>query len=332
LSYLTCGGEPATNGLFRFDGDRWNMVGTVEGYPSNHISLPGNYHAVAHSEFAGSGFHGFSIINGRTGEIADAIDLSREFVRDEEGHAISFNQTFPNGMLYIGGKICVASSNLDEISGDPGATSYNPGTVSCFDLAPDGTIAHDDGVAYITSGVNPTGMVLMDEVLVRGIQRFAVLSSNSYDRDGNLNAALDIFSYPGMDRRAIIITAKDGSPVTAQIGPALAITRSGAILVGIQAPFNALYGADPDSGEIVFRRPIEGVANFISSINALGDLAALSDFDGKAMFLDTSPNGWADVLETPLPGMAGPALVYGGHLYQSVSTGEIWMINLEGLQ
>jgi hypothetical protein len=199
-------------------------------------------------------------------------------------------------------------------------------------LAPDGTIAHDDGVAYITSGVNPTGMVLMDEVLVRGIQRFAVLSSNSYDRDGNLNAALDIFSYPGMDRRAIIITAKDGSPVTAQIGPALAITRSGAILVGIQAPFNALYGADPDSGEIVFRRPIEGVANFISSINALGDLAALSDFDGKAMFLDTSPNGWADVLETPLPGMAGPALVYGGHLYQSVSTGEIWMINLEGLQ
>lgn len=334
MAYATCGGSPEMNGLFRYDGDNWNIAGTIDGYPANHVHLPDDYHAIMHSEMSGQGLHGITIIDGITGETTDIVDLGPELTWDDNDIALLFNRTFPNGAILVGGEICVASSNLDGVSGDPGVTSYNPGTVSCFQILEGGTIFHNMGHARYTSGPNPTGMVLIDEEPIDGGQRFAVLSSNGYDLTAESNAALDIFSHPVLTKETIIITAEDGSPVTAQISPTIAMTSSGILLVGIQAPTNALYGIDPTTGEVVFRRELEGVTNFVSSINSYGDIAAISDFGGKVMFINTAKDGWEGTPETEVSGMPGPAFVSGDTLFQSIgmgADGEIWTLGLSGL-
>jgi hypothetical protein len=337
--FASCGGAPST--LYRFTpaaygGDSsWGIVGTVIGYPSNHITLPDGFHVVAHS-----GPDGFTIIDGVTGETTDSVDLATETIGTPGGGTLTFKPNNPSGIVLAGGMLCVATSNLDHIDSDPAKTTYFPGTIICSTYAGDGTVAHDS-VAYFTSGVNPTGVVLIDATAAPdGIQHFAVLSSNSYADTAEGDATLDIFDAPVMNKDGITIKMDDGAKVQGQISPVLTMTDGSMILIGTQRPYPAVIGIDAGTGAKVFERKVPGVQNFISGVSAFHDIAAVSDFgqfgsDGGVFFIDTRAGGWSGIPATSVPGNLGPAVVNGNTLYQATTgadmTSSIYSLDLTGL-
>lgn len=307
----------------------WQKVGTVDGFPSNHVILPDDFHIVTHAMP-----DGFSIIDGVTGSTTDLVDFSSEVITDVNGDVLAFAPNNPAGAILIGGNICVATSNMDHMDMDPVLSTFHPGTAICFIYNGNGTVAHESSMALYTSGVNPTGMILLDD------GRFAVLSSGSYSPDDNNGAVVDVFTWPAVDASATWLLTPNGQKVTAQISPDLA-TISGGILVGVQKPYASVMGVDLDAGNISSTFETPEVKNFISATQVYGKTAALTDFgifgeSGRIVFLQTDDGGWEGTLETPLDGSAGPSVLIGGDLLQTttspdMSGGSIWKIDMKNL-
>lgn len=340
---MACGG--AQNALFRSSpvdsvgGGEWSVVGLANGYPSNHLKLSDRYYLVNHSMP-----DGFTIIDGSTGGASSTVDFSQLSIPDSSGNALGFAPNNPGGAVMAGGKICVATSNMDHIDMDPANTTFFIGTVLCFPYNGNGIVEPSNAIAYYTSGANPTGMALVDkEPANNGTQRFAVLSSNNYSPATGEVSTIDIIESSTMAQTPIFL-----GPITAQISPALATAEIGetVILYGVQKPagaaaFAELEGVFVDSGRKALDYRLNEVAGFVSSVQTTGSIAAISDFGvfgegGRILFTNINP-GWFDVLETPLDGAAGPSVVAGNKLYQAVTdntgaSGSIVQVDLGGLE
>jgi hypothetical protein len=332
---MACGGM--TNNLFRSAalpaGDTWTSVGEVAGYPSHHLMLDARSVLVNHSWS-----DGFTILDTQTATATDTLLFSDIDIVDAEGDALAFTPNNPNGAILVGGNICVATSNLDHADWDPALTTFFPGTILCFPYLDDGTVDHDGTIAYPTSGINPTGMVLLDPApRGDGTQRFAVLSSGPYVPDAANHAALDICVAPAMS-----CTAVDLGAITAQISPLLAVAEGRIVLAGVQKPANKLLGIDVSSGAIVLDRAAPEIENFIASIAIAGHVIALSDFGifgvgGAVLFANGDAAGWTGVPRAALTGSAGPSVVVGDTLYQAVTAndganGSVWKMDTAALQ
>lgn len=310
LLYTTCGGAP--NALFRStplaEGDiRWSEVGYADGYPSNHVRLSERYHLIAHASP-----DGFTILDAESGTATAAIAFADLPFVDELG----FAPNNPNGAALVGGWIFLATSNIDTPDyTDASRTTYFDGTVVGCPYGDDGTVDANACLAFDTTAKNPTSMALLAD------GRIAVLDANTYDLTAGANAAIDLFTPPAMETTAI-----DLGTITAQIGPALALTEGGTILLGRQFPTNALMAVDPESG-IVLDRELPEVANFISGIETSGSIAAIADFGvfgegGRLLFLDLSPDGWEGMPIAELPGAAGPSTLVGDRLLMAVTAND----------
>lgn len=330
-----CGG--VTNALFRSpaigDSGPWSQVGNVGGYPSHHAQLTNRYHVVNHSMP-----DGFTILDAQTGTPTSETAFASLTLLTDQQQPLGFTLNSAAGAILVSGKLCIASSNMDHIDNDPQKTTFFPGTVTCMPFNNDGTVNTSAARAHLTSGINTTGMTLIDAIPDgNGDQRFAVLSSSSYVPNPNQQASLDICVSPAMTCTAIPL-----GTITAQMSPTLTITNGGMILVGVQKPAPRLLGIDTTSKTIALDRSFPEVQNFISAINHEGHVAALSDFGpygvgGSILFADLNPNGWTGVPKTPINGSTGPAVIHNGKLYQSVTdnagtNGSIWRIDMGNVQ
>lgn len=334
----TCGG--ASNALFRSpklpngSGD-WTKVGEVAGYPSHHVQLSEKHFLVNHS-----GPDGFTIVDttdGEPGQVSAQVDFSALSIIDKDGQELSFSPNNPAGAVLAGGKICVATSNMDEFGMDPADTTFHKGTYLCFPYNGDGTVDESGVIAHYSAGLNPTGMAPIGE----GTEKFAVLSSNSYNPATGSGAKLEICDWATMECAATDLTTDKGAQITAQISPTLAITSGGTILVGVQKPVADIMGVDSQTGDITFYDETPAVKSFIASIQAFGEIAAASDFgffgeENPILFLDMNPSGWDGVLETEIFGNLGPSTIAGDKLYQSTTdmsmNGSVWEVDLEGME
>lgn len=336
--YVTCGGM--TNALWKSPvlgttGD-WTDAGQVPGYPSNHIMIDNQYAIVGHSMP-----DGFTIVDYTSGVATQSVDFSAITILDSTDTPLTFTPNYPAGILVAGGKIFVATNNIDVPDyTDPALTTFHPGTVIHFDYNGDGTADTSSASAHMTSGLNPTGMVEIDG------STFAVLSSGTYDPTTS-EAAMEI-----CDVASLACTAVDLGDVTGQASPFMPITEGGLLLAGIQRPNNKLMGVDSSAGIIEFDNDLLDeyddplVEGFISNVCAYGDVAIMSDFGefgvggGQILFANTDPWGWTEILQTPIVwgtgALAGPAVVVGDTLYATVtkddgSEGRIYDVNVSAM-
>ncbi len=336
---MACGG--ATNELFMSpplgDSGAWSSIGTIGGYPSYHLPLDSRYHVANHSMPDGA-----TIIDAQTGLATAEVAFSALALKDETNQALGFVPNNPTGALLAGGRLCVATSNLDHMDMDPALTTFFPGTVICIPYNGGGTLDTSSARAIHTSGVNPTGMTLIDATLKPdGTQRFAVLSSGGYAPSPDKTAAFDVFTWSSAAQSFTRSSTPLGQ-ITAQISPVMPMTDGGLILFGVQKPDNRLMGIDATTGLVSFDREMPDVQNFIAAVNTNGHVAAASDFGvfgqgGSVLFYDLNANGWQGTPISPLEGSAGPALVIGGVLYQTVtsndaSSGSVWTVDMGGMQ
>ena len=332
---ITCGGQ--TNSLFRSSplsggGNlSWNKIGDVAGYPSHHLELPNGYYLVNHSYPDGC-----TIIDGHTGAISSQIDFAGLSLLDPEGSGeelLPFTPNNPAGAILVGGTICLATSNIDEVDyNDPSLTTFHRGTILCLPYDGSGEVNANSAVAHYTSAKNPTGMATIDN------ETFVVLSSEDYNPATTDEAALDVFDQSTMNKAPILL-----GPITAQISPQLATTSGGLVLLGVQKPQAGIKGIDPLAQQpIALEKDLPEVTNFISGVSAYGPIAVASDFGifgegGAILFLDTRPMGWEGLPITAIDGAPGPSAIVGNTLYQTVTdktgaSGSVWILELEGLK
>ncbi len=326
--YVTCGGM--TNALWKSPvlgtAGAWTDAGQVPGYPSNHVMIDGTYAIVAHSMP-----DGFTIVDYTSGTVSQSVDFSAITIVDSTDTPLTFTPNYPAGIIVAGGKIFVATNNIDVPDySDPALTTFHPGTVIHFDDNGDGTADTASATAHMTSGLNPTGMVEIDG------STFAVLSSGTYDPTSS-EAAMEI-----CDVASLACTAVDLGDVTGQASAVMPITDGGLILAGIQNPDNRIMGVDDSSYSIDLDRAMLDVDGFISSIGAYGDVAILSDFGifgsgGQILFAHTDSAGWTGVPITPITwGSVGPAVVVGDTLYATSTSndgmsGRIYEVNVSAM-
>ncbi len=312
--YVTCGGVP--NALWRSPvlgttGD-WTDAGQVPGFPSNHAMIDETYAIVAHSMP-----DGFTILDYTSGTESQSVGFSDLTIVDSSDEELPFDPNTPAGIVIAGGRIFIATNNIDVPNyTDPALTTFHPGTVIHFDYNGDGTVDEASATAHMTSGLNPTGMVGVDDSTI------ALISSGTYDPTTS-EAALEICDLPGL-----ACTAVDLGDVTGQASPVMPITEGGLILAGIQKPDNRIMGVDDSSYSIDLDRAMPDVDGFISNIGAYGDVAILSDFGifgsgGQILFAHTDPLGWTGVPATQITwGSVGPAVVVGDTLYAAVTSND----------
>jgi hypothetical protein len=326
--YATCGGVP--NALWKSPvlgtaGD-WTDAGQVPGFPSNHAMIDGTYAIVAHSMP-----DGFAIVDYTSGTVSQQVSFDALTILDSAYEELSFTPNTPSGIAVAGGKIFIATNNIDVPDyTDPALTTFHPGTVIHFDYNGDGTVDTTSATAHMTSGLNPTGMALVDD------STLAILSSGTYD-PATSEAAMEI-----CDVLSLACTAVDLGDVTGQASPVMPITDGGLILAGIQKPDNRIMGVDDSSYSIDLDRAMPDVDGFISSIGAYGDVAIMSDFGifgsgGQILFAHTDSSGWTGVPITPITwGSVGPAVVVGNTLYvtstsNDAMSGRIYEVNLSAM-
>ncbi len=349
---MACGANGSQpNGLFRSQplgqGNTWTLVGQAKGYPSYHIALNDSYYLITHSAP-----HGFSIIDGKTGITTGSVDFSAISPLDPLYAQIKSNINSPAGAVLVGGQICVATSNLDQIDpNDPSSTTFHQGSVICMPYNYDGTVSVAYATALLTSGLNPTAMALIDSdpVSVEGgsIQRFAVLSSNSYANDPADDAKLDVIDINSGSMNSITL-----GKVTAQTTPALAMTEDGAsFIVGVQKPSSQFLGVNWSDGNISYP-PVQLVTNgYVYGASVFGKLALVTDSgvfgdpsrNGALFISNVDPAGWQGTLVTKMPGLVGAGVAVNGKYYATVTVpensdagndkkGEIYVTDLGGLQ
>ncbi len=326
--FLTCGG--VQNGLFssQLGSGTWELIGSVSGFPSNHIKLDNQHYAVAHS-------NGITIIKEQDGSVTDSIDFSMLNPKDELDQPLNFTLNNPAGMALIGGKLFIATSNLDHIDPDPTLTTFHKGTVLYLDYnTNNGTL--DEGSARVlsTSRKNPTALKQTDT------NKFAVLNSGDYVPSPE-NASLDIFDT--QTHNCMTTDLEDVESVTAQASPVMPLNDCGHLLIGIQKPTAALKSVSKTTGSVVIDFDIPGVQGFISNISKYKNVAIMSDFgifgQGGAILYKHSypPEGWMGVPITQIPqGSAGPSVVVGDTLYLAVTDntgmgGSIWKADLSDM-
>lgn len=311
--YVTCGSfsDPQGNALWKSPpldttGD-WSKIAVVGGYPSHHVMIDDQHAAVSHTTP-----DGFTIVDLAGEEATQTVSLASLDL------GLGYDVSFPAGMALIGGKLYLATSNLNTST-----MEYQPGTVISFDYA-DGAVDAASAEAHTTSGLNATALAKLDEGTL------AVLSSGNYDPDSS-QASFELCEVPSMS-----CTATDLGDVTAQAAYTMPITEGGLMLAAIQLPVSRIMGIDVETEEIVLDREMPDVGNFISNVCAYWDVAVISDFGGAILFAQTNPVEWQEILIAPLDGSAGPAVIVGDTLYQTVtsgdsSSGSIWEANLSGL-
>ncbi|MFA4874220.1 MAG: hypothetical protein WC956_00040 [bacterium] len=325
----------------------WTKVGNAKGYPSNHIALNDQYYLVTHSAP-----NGFTIINGKNNTSTASVDFAAISPLDPLYAQIKSTINNPAGAVLVGGQLCVATSNLDQIDpNDPSKTTFKPGSVICTPYNFDGTVSVAMTYALMTSGVNPTGMALIDKdpVSVDGgtIQRFAALSSNSYANNPADDAKLDIFEINSGSSNSISLGKR-----TTQTAPVLARTEDGAsFLIGVQKPSAGFLGIRWEDGASSYPSTQLKANNYIYGMGIFGKLALATDagmYDnpaksGQLIIQNMDPSGWKGELATPLPGMAGPSIVINGKHFAAVtvsvqgdagpeSKGQVLVTDLAGLQ
>ncbi|MFA4874219.1 MAG: hypothetical protein WC956_00035 [bacterium] len=331
----------------------WTKLGNSGGYPSNHIALNDQYYAVMHSSP-----HGFTIINGKTSQVTAGVNFGSISPLDPLYAQIKSTINNPSGAVLAGGKLCVATSNLKHADADPTLTTFYPGSVICMPYNYDGTVSVAWATAQLTSGLNPTGMALIDKdpVPVEGgqVQRYAVLSSNSYGwdpGDGAANAAmLDVCDAMNDSGCKSFNLGK----ITAQMSPTLTMTEDGAsFLVGMQKPNAAFFGVKWEDGTQSYPLTmlIMQVKNFIYGTNVFGKIALITDAGvygdalkgGALLSRNMDSNGWKGTLVTNLPGAAGPSVVVNTKHYVALTVenstdagsepvGKVYETELSGLQ
>jgi len=326
--YVTCGGTPGTlwkSPVLDTAGD-WTDAGQFTGFASNHAMIDDTYAIVAHSVPSG-----FTILDYTSGTASQVVDFDALTIVDSSDDELAFSPNTPAGIALAGGKLYIATNNIDVPDyTDPALTTFHPGTVIHFDYNGDGTVDASSATAHMTSGLNPTGLALVDD------STLAILSSGSYDPLAS-EAAMEICTLPGLS-----CTAIDLGDVTGQASPVMPITDGGLILAGIQKPDNRIMGIDDSSYSIGLDRAMSDVDGFISNIVAYGDVAIMSDFGvfgsgGQILFAHTDPLGWTGVPITPVTwGSVGPAVIVGSTLYATSTSndgmsGRIYEVNLSAM-
>lgn len=328
----------------------WSKVGNANGTPSHHLDLGDQYYAVMHSTP-----EGFSIINGKNGQTTATIGFSTISPLDPLYGQIKATINRPAGAVLAGGKLCIATSNLNHADADPAKTTFHPGSILCFPYNYDGTVSVAMATAMLTSGVNPTGMTLIDPspIIVDGgmMQRYAVLSSNRYGGsapDGGVDAAMIEVCDALADAPC---TSLNQGQMTAQVSPRLSLTEDGAaLLIGVQRPMNGFFATRWSDGASAYPKTTLSVANVIYGVSAHGTLALATDIGkyddplmgGALLIHNMDPNGWQGTLATLFPGMAGPSAAVGNKQYVTVTSpeaadggtvprGKIYTVDLSGL-
>lgn len=295
------------NALFRSGQRRnlsgaWQKIADIDGIPAHHLELPNDFVSVSHSSP-----DGISVVNSRTGTVASHIILSALVFQNQSQPG--FALTFPSGMAYASGRLCVATSNTNSFGATPEDTTFNPGAMVCLNLnSAAGTIDGGSATIHMTSGINPTGATRMED------GRIAVLCSNDYKADRPLSA-IDLFTPPEMTRVSLNLGSK-----TAQISPALAKTPGEEIIFGLQKPSNGIQLTDL-TGTSGWTNNLNGaVRGFISNVSAVGNVIAISDFGvfgsgGRILFLNLTDPVSAHLITEIHEGQPGPATDTGNKLY-----------------
>lgn len=177
--------------------------------------------------------------------VPTAWTLSGAFTKSNGQAISSFATNFTSGVLRVGGRLLVATSNFAQVGSNP---VMNPGTVLLFDVAEDElgrlVVARADPAFAITSDPNPSALTLLPSGLV------AVTNSGRI-RLGTPPAALGPASVDLLDPASGVVVASIPLGNAGLAFRELALDASGSVAFAGSAVFRQLYAMDVrDAGEL----------------------------------------------------------------------------------